>query len=191
MAIDLAQDIGISGDRLGEIYEARGQVYDDITFYEESISDMTELRSPYFTECFTQDPVSTGWEWVNPAGDCIYKFGEEGYLQINVPPEHDLWHVAGRGNYKALRLLERHPAISSLRREYPAGQKAKSQVACLYGRMRAITSGLRHRSTPTGEIQSTTEQPNPASSFILVCIHLMGRKSGFDWSAREIGSLDT
>jgi len=46
-AIQLAEDMGVSGDRLAEIYEARGQVYGDITFYEEHISDMMEAARLY------------------------------------------------------------------------------------------------------------------------------------------------
>ncbi|MCX5748628.1 MAG: AAA family ATPase [Candidatus Saganbacteria bacterium] len=39
---------------------------------------------------FKQDPTTAGWEWVDPTGYCRYKSDEEGYLQIDVPPGHEL-----------------------------------------------------------------------------------------------------
>ena len=46
-AIQLAEDMGISGDRLAEVYEARGQVHNTMSFYEECISDMMEAANLY------------------------------------------------------------------------------------------------------------------------------------------------
>jgi len=43
-----------------------------------------------FIEQFTQEPIDAGWEWVNPVGDCSYEIENESYLQITVPPGHDL-----------------------------------------------------------------------------------------------------
>lgn len=64
---------------------------------------LPESGSPWFADHFAQDPVSAGWEWINPAGDCIYELGEEGSLKINVPPGHDLWPGS---NHHAPRLLQ-------------------------------------------------------------------------------------
>jgi predicted ATPase len=46
-ALDLAKDMGISGDRLGEIYEARAKLYRNMGFYEDAISDMEEAALSY------------------------------------------------------------------------------------------------------------------------------------------------
>jgi class 3 adenylate cyclase/regulation of enolase protein 1 (concanavalin A-like superfamily)/energy-coupling factor transporter ATP-binding protein EcfA2 len=46
-AIQLAEGLGISGDRLGEIYEKRGGVYQSISFLEECVSDATEAARLY------------------------------------------------------------------------------------------------------------------------------------------------
>jgi len=46
-ALELANELGITGDRLGEIYENRGEVYFNTCFYEEAISDMTEAAKLY------------------------------------------------------------------------------------------------------------------------------------------------
>jgi len=46
-AIELAKELGISGDRLAEIYDYRGNLYNNIMFYEESISDLIDALSLY------------------------------------------------------------------------------------------------------------------------------------------------
>ena len=46
-AIQLAKDMGISGDSLAEVYEARGHVHSTMSFYEECISDMLEAANLY------------------------------------------------------------------------------------------------------------------------------------------------
>jgi predicted ATPase len=42
-AIRLAEEMSISNERLAEIYEARGLIYENMTFYEEAISDMLKV----------------------------------------------------------------------------------------------------------------------------------------------------
>jgi len=90
--------------------------------------ELAELRSPYFIECFTQDPVSTGWEWVNPAGDCGYELGEEGYLQINVPAWHDLWPDS---NYNAPRLLREASGNFIIETRVSSGSEGKKSGGLL------------------------------------------------------------
>jgi len=63
---------------------------------------LTEFTNPYFTERFIQDPILSGWKWIDPSGNCRYELGNGGYLDINVSPSHDLW--PGR-NYNAPRLI--------------------------------------------------------------------------------------
>jgi len=62
-----------------------------------------ETDTQIFIEQFTQDLIDAGWEWLNPAEDCSYKLEKEDYLQINVPPYHDLTSVSN--NLSAPRLL--------------------------------------------------------------------------------------
>jgi len=62
-----------------------------------------EAGTQIFIEQFTQDPVDAGWEWVNPVDNCSYKLEKEDYLQISVPPYHDLNSVSN--NLSAPRLL--------------------------------------------------------------------------------------
>jgi len=46
-AIELAKELGLSGDRLAEIYNYRGNLYNNIMFHEESISDLMDALSLY------------------------------------------------------------------------------------------------------------------------------------------------
>jgi predicted ATPase/class 3 adenylate cyclase/regulation of enolase protein 1 (concanavalin A-like superfamily) len=90
--------------------------------------ELVELRSPYFTEYFTKDPVKTGWEWANPAGDCGYAVGTEGYLQINVPPEHNLWPGS---NYNAPRLLRQASGDLIIETRISSGSEGKKSGGLL------------------------------------------------------------
>ena len=55
---------------------------------------------PDFTMQFDHDPVSSGWEWVNPAEDCIYQISGTG-IELLVPARHNIWG----SNYKGPRFL--------------------------------------------------------------------------------------
>jgi len=46
-AIELAKKMGVSGDRMAEIYEARGSVYSIMYFYEETMEDFSEAAKLY------------------------------------------------------------------------------------------------------------------------------------------------
>ncbi|MBD3181482.1 hypothetical protein GF312_04265 [Candidatus Poribacteria bacterium] len=45
--MNLAVEINISGDELAEIYDARGLAYNYMSFYEESVSDLTKAVELY------------------------------------------------------------------------------------------------------------------------------------------------
>jgi regulation of enolase protein 1 (concanavalin A-like superfamily) len=67
-------------------------------------------------EDFSQDPTTSGWDWVDPAGDCSYGWKDGSYLQIAVPPVHslgDLWFGANLNAPRLLRLLSGDFAVET------------------------------------------------------------------------------
>jgi class 3 adenylate cyclase/regulation of enolase protein 1 (concanavalin A-like superfamily)/tetratricopeptide (TPR) repeat protein len=63
---------------------------------------LTKLANPHFTEEFIQDPIVSGWEWINLSGNCRYELGDGGNLSIEVLTLHDLYPFS---NYNAPRLI--------------------------------------------------------------------------------------
>jgi regulation of enolase protein 1 (concanavalin A-like superfamily)/tetratricopeptide (TPR) repeat protein len=63
--------------------------------------EFIDLGSVDFDEQFTQNSVSSGWEWVDPLGDCRYELGEDHSIQIIALPWHDIYE----SNLNAPRLL--------------------------------------------------------------------------------------
>ena len=69
----------------------------------EPVESMKEMRVE-LSEDFGLDPSTTDWEWVDPMEDCCYRVEAGEYLEIEVPPDHNLWY---RTNCDAPRLLRR------------------------------------------------------------------------------------
>ncbi|RLC71273.1 MAG: hypothetical protein DRI52_05465 [Chloroflexi bacterium] len=65
-AIQLAEELGVGGDELAEIYEARSQLYADVMYYEESISDAlkaVELQSQRPKRARLYQHIATIYAW--------------------------------------------------------------------------------------------------------------------------------
>jgi len=63
-------------------------------------AEVADPGQPELSEVFQQDPGSSNWEWVDPAGDCTYRLLKPG-IEIDAQPWHDLW----QDNLKGPRLL--------------------------------------------------------------------------------------
>jgi len=65
-ALELAEEIGISGDRLAKIYELRGFLYDGMCFYEEGIDDISKAAGLYKSgtkRANMYQAISRAYEW--------------------------------------------------------------------------------------------------------------------------------
>jgi class 3 adenylate cyclase/tetratricopeptide (TPR) repeat protein len=47
--------------------------------------DLVESGQPQFIDNFEQDPIDTGWEWIDSSGDSSYEWGKGYGIQISVP----------------------------------------------------------------------------------------------------------
>jgi hypothetical protein len=85
------------------------------------------------SEDLIQDPVSTGWEWVDPMNDCSYRIEAGKYLEMEVPPDHDMWY---RTNCDAPRLLRHISGDSAVETMISSGSGGRKYGGLLIWRDR-------------------------------------------------------
>ena len=112
-----------------------------------------------FTETAYSDEFDTlrpEWQWVDPRGDCRYSFGahqrdgvlttdlSENWLEIQVPPEHDLWWGSG-GNMNGPRMLQQVSGDFSIQVKMTCSESQKEHGGILVWKDENLF--LRHEKT--------------------------------------------
>jgi hypothetical protein len=100
------------------------------------------------------DSLKPAWRWVDPRGDCKHSFGfhqlggilttqvSEGWLEIQVPPEHDLWWG---GNLNGPRLLQSISGDFSIQVKMTCSEQQKEHGGILVWKSENMF--LRHEKT--------------------------------------------
>ncbi len=112
-----------------------------------------------FTEVAYSDEFDTlrpEWQWVDPRGDCKYSFGRhqqggrltadlsENWLEIQVPPEHNLWWGPG-GDMNAPRMLQQLSGDFSIQIKMTCSKQQKEHGGILVWKSENLF--LRHEKT--------------------------------------------